>query len=243
MTDRTDHTTLRAERDAPLTVVRAGQVAYGTAWAWQRELVERRQDDAVGDILLLLEHPPVYTAGRRAEDANLLFDDAERTARGIELFRVDRGGDFTYHGPGQLVGYPILRLDGPRVVDHVRALEQVGIDVAASYGIEAGRIDGMSGVWVRSEKLMAIGVRVSSGYVTQHGMAFNVDPDMTHFTGIVPCGIDEKGVCSLASLGVAASVDEVAGRYAQAFVEVYGGTVEEAGLAELDLASDASATA
>ncbi|MDX1619468.1 MAG: lipoyl(octanoyl) transferase LipB [Nitriliruptorales bacterium] len=243
MTATPDFTTLRAERDAPLVVVRAGQVPYGTAWAWQRELVERRQADDVGDVLLLLEHPPVYTAGRRAEDANLLFDDSERARRGIELFRVDRGGDFTYHGPGQLVGYPILRLDGPRVVDHVRALEQVGIDVAAGYGIEAGRIEGMSGVWVGTEKLMAIGVRVSSGYVTQHGMAFNVHPDMAHFAGIVPCGIEEKGVCSLVSLGVDADVDEVAGRYARAFLRVYGGTVEAATPADLGLVSDASATA
>ena len=239
----TDFTALRAERDAPLTVVRAGTVPYGAAWAWQRDLVARRADDEIGDVLLLLEHPAVYTAGRRAEDTNLLFDAAERARRGIELFRVDRGGDFTYHGPGQLVGYPILRLDGPRVVDHVRALEQVGIDVAAGYGIEAGRIEGMSGVWVGSDKLMAIGVRVSSGYVTQHGMAFNVAPDMTHFSGIVPCGISEKGVCSLASLGVDVSVDEVAGRYVEAFAESYGGTVEEASPARLGLALDASATA
>lgn len=234
---------LRADRGGVVRTVDAGLVPYGTAWDWQRELVARRTDDGGHDTLLLLEHPRVFTAGRRADRANLVFDDAERSRRGIELFDVDRGGDFTYHGPGQLVGYPILQLAGPNVVDYVRALEEVLIRAVGSYGVEAERVDGLTGVWVGDEKIAAIGIRVTSGYVTSHGFALNVAPDLSDFTGIVPCGIADRGVCSLASLGVPTDVAEAGGRVRTAFADVLGCTLETATLDGLDLARDAPASA
>ena len=243
MTPTPDVRRLRADHAAPVSVVAAGTVPYGTAWDWQRDLVERRAADAVGDTLLLLEHPRVFTAGKRADAANLVFDEAERARRGIELFSVDRGGDFTYHGPGQLVGYPILKLVGPRVVDYVRGLEEVGIRALASYGLESGRVDGYTGVWVGTEKVMAIGVRVSAGYVTQHGFALNVTTDLTDFAGIVPCGIVDKGVASLASLGVETTVEEAGRRVEAAVAEVFAATLGRATPQELGLAPSDAATA
>ncbi|MEX1178127.1 MAG: lipoyl(octanoyl) transferase LipB, partial [Nitriliruptor sp.] len=193
-----DPRTLRAAADAAVTVVHAGTVPYLTAWGWQRELADRRARDEIGDVVLLLEHPPVYTLGRRADDTNLVFDAAERTRRGIEVHRIDRGGDVTYHGPGQLVGYPIWKLDGPRVVDHVRTLEELNLRVLDGFGIAAGRVAGFSGVWVGDAKVTAVGVHVSARYVTTHGWATNVVPDLGDFQGIVPCGITDKQVTSIA---------------------------------------------
>lgn len=234
---------LRADPASPVTVVSPGTVPYGTAWDWQRDLVARRTDDTVGDTVLLLEHPRVYTAGKRADEANLVFDEAERARRGIELFHVDRGGDFTYHGPGQLVGYPILKLAGPRVVDYVRALEDVCIRAMASYGIAGERVDGFTGVWVGDVKVAAIGVRVSAGRVTQHGFAINVATDLDDFGGIVPCGIRDKGVASLRSLGVDTTVHEARGRIAAAFAEVFDATLADVTAQDLGLAPTDAATA
>ena len=212
---RTAPPALRADRGAPITVVdRTGgePVPYRLAWRWQRDLVARRAAGEIGDTVLLLEHRPTYTMGKQAERANILFSDAELTEHGIEVVDVDRGGDVTYHGPGQLVGYPIMRLDGPRVVDHVRALEDLNIRVLDRYGLTGERIAGYTGVWVAHEKVTAIGVRVSDGWVTQHGWATNVAPSTTHWRGIVACGITDhdKTVGSLASLGAVTAVDEVA---------------------------------
>jgi lipoyl(octanoyl) transferase len=226
---------LRAEPDAPLAIVRAGTVPYLTAWAWQRTLVERRQRGERGDVVLLLEHPPVYTLGKRADRSNVLFDDATLAARGIEVVEVDRGGDVTYHGPGQLVGYPILRLEGTPVVDYVRALEELLIHTLATYGITGVRSPGYTGVWVGDEKVAAIGVRVAAGGVTSHGFALNVTSDLGDFGGIVPCGITDRGVCSLASLGVDTTMAEAADRVALAAGEVLGATLEEVSLSALDL--------
>ena len=217
---------LRADRDAPLTVVdcTAGPpVPYATGWAWQRSLVERRRAGEVGDTVLLLEHPPTYTLGRQAERANVLLGDAELDARGIELVEVDRGGDVTYHGPGQLVGYPVVKLDGPRVVDHVRALERLNVAVLAEHGLDAGTIPGFTGVWVGSTKVTAIGVRVSGRWVTQHGWATNVHPSLDDFAGIVACGITDpdKSVGSLASLGVDVDVPAVAEATSRLLGEAY----------------------
>ena len=228
---------LRAEPTAAITVVYAGEVPYLTAWEWQRQLARRRAADEIGDVLLLLEHPRTYTLGRRADETNLVFDAAERERRGIELHHIDRGGDVTYHGPGQLVGYPILRLDGPRVVDHVRALETINIEVAASYGVAAERIEGLSGVWVDGAKLTAVGVHVTAGAVTTHGWATNVTTDLTDFTGIVPCGIADRPVTSLERLGVAADVTAVAERSAAVVGEVFDAEIARAHLDDLDLAA------
>lgn len=234
---------LRADAGAPIAVVRPGEVGYGTAWAWQRALVERRRAGTIGDTALLLTHPRVYTAGKRADDANLVFDAAERARRGIELFRVDRGGDFTYHGPGQLVGYPILRLAGPQVVDYVRALEDVLIRAVETWGVEAHRVPGYTGVWVGDHKLAAIGVRVSAGYVTQHGFALNVTTDLSDFAGIVPCGIADRGVCSLASLGIDTSVAAASDRVSAAFAQVFDATLGTATPEALGLVRDDAASA
>ena len=194
---------LRAEPGTPLRMLELGVVEYRAAWELQKDLVARRQDDRTGDTVVLLEHPPVYTLGRRATAEHVLLDAEALSAAGIDLVAVDRGGDVTYHGPGQLVVYPIIRLAGQRhVVDFVRALEDVAIDTLAHLGIRAGRREGLTGVWVGREKIVAIGVRVAAGGVTSHGLALNVAPDLAHFGGIVPCGLATEGVCSFASLGV-----------------------------------------
>jgi lipoyl(octanoyl) transferase len=234
-------TQLRADPDTPLAVVRAGTVPYLTAWDWQRSLVERRQRGEGRDVVLLLEHPRVYTLGKRADRSNVLLDDATLAERGIDVVEVDRGGDVTYHGPGQLVGYPILRLQGTPVVDYVRALEELLIRTLASFGITGGRSPGYTGVWVGDAKVAAIGVRVAAGGVTSHGFALNVTSDLDDFAGIVPCGITDRGVCSLASLGVTASVAEVSDRVVAAAGEVLGATLEEVPLAALGLPSTSPA--
>lgn len=214
--------------DDPVLGVHAGVVPYARAWDWQRELVARRASDAIGDVLLTLEHPKVFTAGKTADLSHVLWNAAERASRGIELHEVDRGGDVTYHGPGQLVAYPILRLAGLRgVVDYVRALEEVCVRVAADHGVSARPVPGYTGVWVGDRKLVAIGVRVSSKGITSHGLAFNVTTDLNDFAGIVPCGISDRGVCSLESLGVDATVEDVLARLRRHLADVLGCTVEE----------------
>jgi lipoyl(octanoyl) transferase len=187
-----------------MLAVNAGTVVYEEALRWQSLLAAARAQGAIGDVLLCLEHDPVYTAGRHANVAEHVLGTT-----GIRVVPIDRGGDVTYHGPGQLVVYPIIQLaDGKRARRYVEALEEACIRTAASFGI-AARGDGRRpGVWVREEKLVAIGVRVARR-VTTHGLAFNVTTNLAHFTGIVPCGIRDGGVCSLRSLGVDTTVEEV----------------------------------
>jgi lipoyl(octanoyl) transferase len=195
-----------------LEIVRAGLVPYEEAWARQREVHARRVAGGGPDTLLLLEHPSVYTAGRRTEPHERPFD-------GTPVIDVDRGGKITWHGPGQLVGYPIVALPDPiDVVAHVRRLEDALIEVCAGFGLPTGRIEGRSGVWVAADepgtgfrperKVAAIGVRVARG-VTMHGFALNCDPDMSAFANMIPCGIPDAGVTSLsAELGRDVTVDE-----------------------------------
>lgn len=191
----------------PLLWAPAGPVPYERALAWQRGLVELRHADAVPDVVLTLEHPPVYTAGRHADvDAHVLGVRPD-----IPVVTTDRGGDVTYHGPGQLVAYPIVRLrDGKSVRRYIRGLERAVIGTLATYGLKgvAGEDLHRPGVWVDGDKIAAIGVRVA-GAVTSHGLALNVEPRLEDFGGIVPCGIADAGVCSMASLGVRANMDEV----------------------------------
>jgi lipoyl(octanoyl) transferase len=179
-----------------LRVVRAGLVDYTEAWAEQQRLHAARVAGTGPDTILLLEHPDVYTAGRRTEAWERPFD-------GTPVVDVDRGGKITWHGPGQLVGYPIVALPNPRdVVAHVRRLESVLLDVCADLGLAASRVDGRSGVWLTADergpdrKIAAIGIRVAQG-VTMHGFSLNCDPDLTAFGRIVPCGITDAGVTSL----------------------------------------------
>ncbi len=189
-------------------VVEWGTVPYAQACAWQAELVARRKAGEIPDLLILCQHPPVITLGRNARRENLLLPEEELARRGVEVHATNRGGDVTFHGPGQLVGYPIIDLSGWRkdVVAYVRALEEVLIRTASTVGVEAGRKAAprqkrqlYTGVWVGEEKLAAIGVHISR-WVTSHGFALNVATDVSYFDLIVPCGIADKGVASLARL-------------------------------------------
>jgi lipoyl(octanoyl) transferase len=192
-----------------LRVIRAGTVDYEEAWAEQRRIHAGVAAGSDPDTVLLLEHPPVYTAGKRTEPWERPFD-------GTPVIDVDRGGKITWHGPGQLVGYPILRLPDPLdVVAYVRRIEQVLIEVCSEVGVDAGRVAGRSGVWLPADerrperKIAAVGIRVASG-VTLHGFALNCDPDLAWFDRIVPCGIRDAGVTSLSSeLGRDVPVAEV----------------------------------
>ena len=209
-------------REELLTASWLGRLDYPAAWAWQRELFLARLDGECGDALMLLEHPPTYTLGRRALEDDLVYGDSERAARGISLFKVDRGGRATYHGPGQLVGYPILAL-GERydVVKYLRRLEEVLIKTAADLGVEAERDPEHTGVWVGSNKIGAIGVKITRG-ITMHGFAFNVTTDLKMFGGIVPCGLQNRWVTSIEEeTGRAHSVKEVATLASNHLAEVF----------------------
>jgi lipoyl(octanoyl) transferase len=202
-----------------------GVMPYGEALALQRSLVEERRAGVVGDTLLLLEHPHVITLGVRGDGgrSHLLATPQALALRGVELHETGRGGDITYHGPGQLVGYPIVDLKPDRCDVHryVRDLEDVLIRTASDYGIEAGRVDGLTGVWVGDEKLAAIGVRIAR-WVTSHGFALNVAPDLDYFKLIIPCGIADRGVTSLSRLlGRRIDTSDVAGRIAGHFAKVF----------------------
>ena len=192
-----------------LTVVRPGLVDYVEAWQEQRRIHEAVVSGEQPDTILLLEHPSVFTAGKRTEPADRPWD-------GTPVVDVDRGGKITWHGPGQLVGYPIVRLSDPiDVVAYVRRTEQMLIDVCAEFGVATDRVEGRSGAWVRADgrgpdrKIAAIGIRVSRG-VTQHGFALNADCDLANYDRFVPCGIRDAGVTSLtAELGRPVTVADV----------------------------------
>jgi lipoyl(octanoyl) transferase len=198
---------------------------YAEALALQRALVADRQAGRIDDLLLLVEHPPVLTLGVRGDGgrAHILATGDELAARGVEVFEAGRGGDITYHGPGQIVGYPIIDLKPDRqdVHRYVRDLEEVLIRTAASFGIEAERVKGLTGVWVANEKLAAIGVRIAR-WVTSHGFALNVSTNLDDFGLIVPCGISDRGVTSMEKL-LGRRVDQraVEDRLADAFRDVF----------------------
>jgi lipoyl(octanoyl) transferase len=213
-------------------LIRAGQVPYGEALAWQRRLVAARSTGQASDTLLLLEHPPTITLGVRADPAHILLDAAALAARGVAVVPTDRGGDVTYHAPGQLVGYPILKLSqhGGDLGRYVRSVEQVIINTLADYGLEGERVPGLTGVWVEGgrAKVCAIGVRLSAAGVTSHGFALNINPDLAGFGLIVPCGIADRGVTSLAALlGAAPRPEEVVARLVGRFAEVFGVTLTD----------------
>jgi lipoyl(octanoyl) transferase len=198
-----------------------GRMQYGEALELQQRLVAERKQALVPDHLLLLEHPHVITLGRNGHMENLLASDEVLERAGISFYPTDRGGDVTYHGPGQLVGYPILDLrDWKRDLGaYVRGLEQALIDTVGEYGIEAGRIPKLTGVWVGDRKIAAIGVHISR-WVTSHGFALNVSTDLSYFQYIVPCGLT-KPVTSMAELGVRASLEEVGEKFAVHFCRIF----------------------
>lgn len=192
--------------------------SYPTSLAAQRTRRDAVESGAAPEAVLLLEHAPVFTLGRNASEANLLHSRAALAALGIDVVPVDRGGDVTYHGPGQLVAYPIVHLDRRRIGirQYLRLLERAIIEALASFGIEAGCMEGFTGVWVDGAKVAAIGIAVHHG-VAYHGIAINVDPDMAHWQLIVPCGIPDKPVTSLKLLlGHAPPMDRVADAFVTA---------------------------
>jgi lipoyl(octanoyl) transferase len=207
-----------------LDIRRLGEISYAEALEMQRALVEDRKAGRIVDTLLLLQHPHVVTLGVKKEGRRHIVATPERLAElGVEVFETGRGGDVTYHGPGQLVGYPIIDLNPDRrdVHRYVRDLEEVMIRVCDDYGLTAGRIPGLSGTWVGSDKIGAIGVRISR-WVTSHGFAFNVTTDLDFFRLIVPCGITDHGVTSLAlATGSAPSMSEVEDRVGRHFSSVF----------------------
>jgi len=198
-----------------------GSMRYAGAFALQEKFVERRKRGEICDQLLIVEHPHVVTMGRTSHDENLLCSPELLERAGIELHRTDRGGDVTYHGPGQIVGYPIVDLREWKrdVMAYVRALEQVLIDALAEFGIAAGREAGCTGVWTERGKIAAIGVHISR-WVTSHGFALNVDTDLSYFRYIVPCGLT-KPVTSMQALGCQADRDQVVAAIARGFARVF----------------------
>jgi len=209
---------------APLHVRRLGLIPYADGLELQRQLVEDRKAERIPDTLLLLQHPHVLTIGVKKDGRSHIVAPAERlSSLGVDVFETGRGGDVTYHGPGQLVGYPIIDLNPDRrdVHRYVRDLEEVMIRVCADYGVAAGRVKGMSGAWVADDKIGAIGVRISR-WVTSHGFAFNVTTNIEFFDLIVPCGIADRGVTSLAAkLGRSPTMAEVEDRLVANFAAVF----------------------
>jgi lipoate-protein ligase B len=204
------------------TLLRPGIVAYQDAWDMQQRIAAGVREGG-GDVLILLQHPPTYTLGARGKTEHLLLSQEAYLSRGATVHRTDRGGDVTFHGPGQVVGYPIvnIRARGAGPVSYVRALEAMLIDVLGRFGIEAGRSERNAGVWVGDAKIAAIGVRVSRG-VTTHGFALNVNTDLSYFEHIVPCGLADASVTSIQALtGETFDIGdvemEVAGAFARTF--------------------------
>ncbi len=202
-----------------------GLVPYREAFEAMHELAERRHLGELPDLLIELEHPPVYTAGRRAAPEHVVWSQAEIEAAGAELHQADRGGSVTFHGPGQLVGYPIIDLGpAPDVVRYLRDIEEVVIRAAADAGVTGlGRDPERTGVWAGPTKVCAIGVKLTHARVTLHGFALNCTTDLSWFTGIVPCGLHDRGVASLSGLaGRDITVTEMAPLVAGRFEEVFG---------------------
>ncbi len=212
----------------PFLLARLGLTDYREALELQRSIALRRTEGALSDTLLLLEHPHIYTLGRRARRSDVLLDDESLGRLGIAAYRVDRGGEVTYHGPGQLVGYPVLDLRPlGGVARYVRTLELVITETLLEYGLEPHRGRGPAGVWVGGEKVAAIGVRVSRG-ITTHGFALNVGTDLSYFQHIVPCGVPGGAVTSMERLlGRAVPLGEVESRIAGHFGSLFNRYVQE----------------
>ncbi len=214
-----------------LEVRRQGRVPYGAALELQADLVSRRRDGTIPDQLLLLEHAHVITEGSATRAEHVLVGPERLAEMGVERFETGRGGDVTYHGPGQLVGYPILSLEGERRDLHryLRDLEDLLIRVLGGFGIQGERAPGFTGVWTDHGKVAAIGVRVSSGWITSHGFALNVSTDLAFFETIVPCGLDDRRVASMESiLGHPVAMEGVMDRVTSEFGALFGREVVEA---------------
>ncbi len=230
------------DRSRQLKFIDLGALRYKEAWDLQERLFAEAVNDKIAlrkaenskqftlNRLLFVEHPPVYTLGKSGKQENLLLDEAGLAQRGIDYYKINRGGDITFHGPGQLVGYPLLDLDQFFTDIHLylRTLEEAVILTLAGYGISAGRIDGLTGVWIDYEnellarKICALGVKCSR-WVTMHGFAFNVNTDLGYFGHIIPCGIDDKAVTSLAAeLGYTVPLQEVKDKLRGHLLDLFG---------------------
>jgi len=212
-------------------------VPYEEAFDLQKRLVEMRSQDVINDTLILLEHPPVFTVTRKATLKNVLVSQDELKEKGISLCKTNRGGDITYHGPGQLVGYPIMNLKdyGKDLHKYIRTIEEMIIKVLIDYGISAHRDKVHPGVWVGNEKIAAIGIAVKSSWTTMHGFAFNINPDLNHYSLIVPCGITDKGVTSLSKLlGKPISRQGVSDRLVHHYQELFNLNAKKITLEELN---------
>lgn len=209
----------------PLAVLRAGTIPYARGLQLQTELVTARRDGKTPDTLVVLEHPHVITLGRGADEADVLMSAEERARLGIDVFEAGRGGGVTYHGPGQLVVYPIIDLKPDRKDLHayLRDLETVLMGTAAAFSVHARRREGLTGVWTNRGKLAAVGVRVSSQWITSHGVALNVAPDLAYFDSIVPCGLVGEAVTTLErEVGGPVDPEQVVGAFVRCFAETFG---------------------
>lgn len=220
-----------------MLVLNLGLESYEGAWELQRRLVKARQEERVDDILILLEHEPVITIGRAGDASHILASEDELQEAGIQVYRIERGGDVTYHGPGQLVGYPILYLEAHAlgVSDYMHALEEVLILTLSDFGLPATRRAGIIGVWVGDGKIAALGARVERG-VTYHGFALNVTPNLEHFALIVPCGLTDARVTTMElELGKPVALQLVRERLVSNFSDVFAVPVEETSITQLPL--------
>lgn len=218
-----------------ITVVDIGRTRYADAWELQKKIFSARCDQRIGDCLLLTEHEPVFTLGKGADENHLLANDRELDEKKIDMFWIDRGGDVTFHGPGQIVGYPIIDLNRHYLDIHryLRDIEEVIIRTLADYGIVSGREKEFTGVWVNSEKIAALGVKVSK-WVTMHGFALNVNTDLSFFDRIIPCGIFHKGVTSIGQvLGKHVELSDVHQHLIAHFSEVFSSEIKQISKEEL----------
>ncbi|MBW1980782.1 MAG: lipoyl(octanoyl) transferase LipB [Deltaproteobacteria bacterium] len=223
------------DRQQPGWIINLGRKDYGLVWELQRQLLGLRQRNQVPDLLLLVEHEPVITLGRRAQEANVLADRQVLRALGIRIYRVERGGDVTYHGPGQLVGYPIIHLGQQRlsVRGYVDLLEELLIQTLAEFSIEAGRKPHQRGIWAGNGKIAAIGVAIKR-WVTMHGFSLNISPELSHFRTINPCGLSHEKVTSMASiLAAPPNLLLVCGTVAKQFAQLFAGAWQQMSYLEL----------
>ncbi|MFN4110727.1 MAG: lipoyl(octanoyl) transferase LipB [Ignavibacteria bacterium] len=206
-----------------INIINLGIESYKEIWDYQHKLHNFRLDGKISDVLILLEHSNVYTLGKVAKKEHLLINTQKLIEEKIDLFEIDRGGDITYHGPGQIVGYPIIKLDDlyQDLHRYLRELEEVIIQTLKDYNVEAYRIPGLTGVWVNDKKICAMGIKVSR-WITMHGFAFNVNTDLSYFDKIVPCGIKDKGVTSLQKiLNQEINIEEVKKNLVGKFMKIF----------------------
>ena len=206
-----------------LEIIDLGKKDYKETWDLQKELQKKRIEGKIADVLILVEHPPVYTLGKNADDGNLIATKEYLKNQGIAVYDIDRGGDITYHGPGQLVGYPIfnIREMGLGIKNYVHNLEEALIKMLKEYQIKGKRIEKLTGVWVGENKIAAIGIRVSR-WVTMHGFALNVTPDLAKFGGIIPCGITDKGITRMVDLNPDVQWEKVKNTTVEKIQQLFG---------------------